>query len=73
MQIREQGETVKLIRSERTPRAVRARQKVVGAFRRDRGPTGALLDQLTDDELAELDRWMSVRRDQLPSSWSSSG
>jgi hypothetical protein len=42
---------------------VRARQKVIGTFRCDRGPTGALLDLLDDDELTALDRWLSARRD----------
>jgi len=62
MQIREQGETVKLIRSYRTAGAPRSRQKVIGTFRRDRGPTSALLDVLDNDELAALDRWLSAGR-----------
>jgi hypothetical protein len=62
MRIHEQGDTVRLIRSERLPGWPRPRQKVVGTFRRDRGPTQSLLDALTDDERDSLSQWLSVRQ-----------
>lgn len=62
MLIREQGDTVRLIRSERIPGTSRARQTILGSFRRDRGPAQSLLDALSDDERASLTRWLSVRQ-----------
>ncbi|WP_345817671.1 hypothetical protein AAGS40_30165 (plasmid) [Paraburkholderia sp. PREW-6R] len=63
MLIREQGHSVKLIRAERNPDSPRTRQKLIGTFRRDDGPSRALLAQLSGDEQAALKRWLSVRHD----------
>ncbi|CAB3750741.1 hypothetical protein GQ57_15815 [Burkholderia sp. MSh2] len=60
MLIREHGDFVRLIRSERIPDTTRSRQIVVGTFRRAHGPTQALLNALSDDERDSLSRWLSV-------------
>jgi hypothetical protein len=62
MLIREQGHTVKLIRSERGQNSPNERQKVIGTFLRGDGPSRALLAALCDDEQAALMRWLSVQR-----------
>jgi hypothetical protein len=63
MQIREQGDIVKLIRAEQVPGWPRARPKVVGTFRRSQVPPAALLALLAEDERNALARWLSVQQE----------
>ena len=61
MLIREQGHTVKLIRSERGQNSPHERQKVIGTYRCGDGPSRKLLASLSDDEQAAVMRWLSVQ------------
>lgn len=64
MLIREQGNTVKLIRAERGRGSLRSRQEVIGSFRLEAGPAKALLALLADDERVSLERWLTARQQQ---------
>jgi hypothetical protein len=68
MQIREQGRKIQCIRSVYDPAVQRSHQKVIATFTRytTTMPTTGL-DELTDQERAELEKWLAAKRDQYQS------
>ncbi|QRR11820.1 hypothetical protein FPJ27_37090 (plasmid) [Burkholderia sp. MS455] len=63
MLIREQGRSIKLIRTMRGVGARRLRQVVIGAFRADEDVPPELLEQLDRNERRELSVWLGAWRD----------
>lgn len=69
MQIREQGKQIQLIRSTYNPEKKRCEAKVIGHLNRwsDEKPSDDLLAILSDEERAELDKFLSDRADEKAS------
>lgn len=63
MLIREQGRSIKLIRTVRDIGSRRLRQTVIGAFRADEDVPPELLDQMDRNERRELAVWLAAWRD----------
>ncbi|WP_244134943.1 hypothetical protein [Burkholderia sp. BCC0322] len=63
MEIREQGQLIKLLRTERCKDRRRRRQVVIGAFRLDNGVPAELLNLLDRNERRELSVWLAAWHD----------